>query len=184
MQLRLRDGSPVSGTYPMSVGCPGVTAGTRSSIILVRAPAAPLSCGTPLISASWGSPSQTSLAEVPRARHRLLRRPGRWWRPCSADPLPTRRPGPGCRAGLIAGVRAAALIWLAGRSGEPIAVPPTYRYLKDQAHGRRGEKKRREEREATVQQNNDRAATSQHQGSPARRGRMRTWRPGRAQSGL
>jgi hypothetical protein len=41
------------------------------------------------------------------------------------DPLPTRRPGLGCRAGLIRGVRAAALIGLAGRSGEPISVVRT-----------------------------------------------------------
>jgi hypothetical protein len=45
-------------------------------------------------------------------------------------------------AGLVwRGVRAAALIWLAGRSGEPISVLRTYEYLKDQPLGRHEEKK-------------------------------------------
>jgi hypothetical protein len=59
-----------------------------------------------------------------------------------------------CRAGLARGEGGGRD--LAGKSGEPISVLPTYGYLKGQQLSRHGE-----EREATVQENNDRAATSQ-----------------------
>jgi hypothetical protein len=83
----------------------------------------------------------------------------------------------GCRAGLAGGEGGG--LDLAGKSGEPISVLPTYRYLKGQQLSRHGEKREKQLcRKTTTEQRP--ASAKGVLSAEAARG---TWRPGRAQSG-